>query len=58
MNISRETRKQNRNWRVIKKPCGKCPEMLAEIAEKRDDYKKRQEHPSKKFDPRGLHKQG
>ena len=41
MNISRETLQQNKILRVIKKNLvKKCLEMFAEIAEKKDDYKK------------------
>merc|ERR1712070_367429 len=41
LNISRETLQQNKILRVIKKNLvKKCLEMCAEIAEKKDDYKK------------------
>merc|ERR1712203_840384 len=41
LNISRETLQQNKTWGVIKKNLvKKCLEMFAEIAEKKDDYKK------------------
>jgi len=41
LNISRETLQQNKILRVIKKNLvNKCLEMFAEIAEKKDDYKK------------------
>merc|ERR1712242_73196 len=41
LNISRETLQQNKILRVIKKNLAKkCLEMFAEIAEKKDDYKK------------------
>merc|ERR1712073_19395 len=41
LNISRETLQQNKMLRVIKKNLvKKCLEMFAEIAEKKDDYKK------------------
>merc|ERR1711966_215464 len=41
LNISRETPQQNKILRVIKKNLvKKCLEMFAEIAEKKDDYKK------------------
>merc|ERR1711865_989603 len=41
LNISRETLQQNKILRVIKKNLvKKCLEMIAEIAEKKDDYKK------------------
>merc|ERR1712070_40949 len=41
LNISRETLQQNKILRVIKKNLTKkCLEMFAEIAEKKDDYKK------------------
>merc|ERR1712238_283718 len=41
LNISRETLQQNKILRVIKKNLvEKCLEMFAEIAEKKDDYKK------------------
>merc|ERR1712070_530769 len=41
LNISRETLQQNKVLRVIKKNLvKKCLEMFAEIAEKKDDYKK------------------
>merc|ERR1711881_758023 len=41
LNISRETLQQNKILRVIKKTLvKKCLEMFAEIAEKKDDYKK------------------
>ena len=41
LNISRETLQQNKILRVIKKVLvKKCLEMFAEIAEKKDDYKK------------------
>ena len=40
LNISRETPQQNKISRVIKKNLvKKCLEILAEIAEKKDDYK-------------------
>ena len=41
LNISRETLQQNKILRVIKKNLvKKCLEMFAEIAEKKDDYKR------------------
>ena len=41
LNISRETLQQNKILRVTKKNfVKKCLEMFAEIAEKKDDYKK------------------
>merc|ERR1711899_613527 len=40
LNISRETLQQNKILRVKKNLVKKCLEMFAEIAEKKDDYKK------------------
>ena len=52
LNISRETLKQNKILRVIKKNLAmKCLEMLAETANENDDYKKFSEQFGKRLKP-------
>ena len=52
LNITRETRKQNKILRIIKKNIVKnCLEMLAETANENDDYKKFSEQFGKSFKP-------